>query len=71
MGIALTKKHKKAVVRNRIKRLIRAAFSNTCNILKENYSIIILPKVAKEYSYKGFESSLISCFKKVNACVKE
>ena len=70
MGIALTKKHKKAVVRNRIKRLIRSAFSNTCNTLNGNYSIIILPKVAEEYSYKDFEKSLISCFKKVNACVK-
>ena len=70
MGVAVSKKHGKAVKRNKIKRLVRAAFSNTCGTLNANYSIIILPKVTKEYSYKAFESSLLSCFKKVNACVK-
>ena len=68
MGVAVSKKHGKAVKRNKIKRLIRAAFSKTCTALNANYSIIILPKVAEEYSFKAFESCLLSCFKKVNAC---
>ena len=70
MGIAVSKKHGKATRRNRIKRLLRAAFSATQNKLEGTYCIVLLPKVAEEYSYKAFESSLLSCFKKVNACAK-
>ena len=58
MGVAVSKKHGKAHVRNRVKRLARAAFDANCTLLEKNYSIIILPKVAGEYTYKGFENSL-------------
>ena len=68
MGIALSKKHGKAVVRNRIKRLIREAFEKNSHILKKNYSFVVMPRVAEEYSLKAFEKSMVSCFKKVNVC---
>lgn len=70
MGIAVSKKHGKATKRNRIKRLVRTAFSATCPMLEKSYVMIVLPKIADEYSYNAFEKSLTSCFKKVNACEK-
>ena len=63
MGVAVSKKHGKAVVRNRIKRLVRAAFSNNFEKLNGNYSMVVLPKVSEEYRYSDFEKSLLSCFK--------
>lgn len=65
MGIAITKKHGKAVVRNRVKRLIRAAFYNNFSYLTVNCKIIIMSKVCEEYDYHNIEKSLLSCFKKI------
>lgn len=65
MGIALSKKHGKAVVRNRIKRLIRAAYSDTIDALDNAYSMVIMPRVGDEYSYNEFKSGLLSCYKRM------
>ncbi|MDE7300634.1 MAG: ribonuclease P protein component [Clostridia bacterium] len=65
MGIALTKKHGKAVKRNRIKRLIRAAFANNLKAVAGNYKFVIMPKVQDSYTYAEIERSLLYCFKRL------
>lgn len=71
MGIAVSKKHGKAVRRNAVKRLIRAAFSDVCSLLEQPCTVVVLPKVAEQYSYREFKRSLVICLKKVNACEKK
>ena len=66
MGIAISKKYGKAVRRNRIKRLLRQAFYNTCDCLQKNYSIILLPKISEEYTLAAFEQSLKVIFARIN-----
>lgn len=65
MGVAISKKHGKAVKRNRIKRLVRAAFNTCYPNLCGSYSMVILPKVCPEYTFKNIETSLLSCFKRM------
>lgn len=67
MGIALSKKYGKAVRRNRIKRLIRAAYDKNIGALCGSYSVIVLPKLMDNYCYKDIEKSLLICFRKINA----
>ena len=67
IGISVSKKHGNAVLRNRIKRLIRESFAKTSPLLSKSYSIIVLPRILEEYSFKNFEKSFLICFKKINA----
>lgn len=63
MGICLGKKHGKSVKRNRIKRLLRAAFYPEAENLS-NANILLLPKVSDEYSYEVFRRDIKSILKR-------
>jgi len=63
MGICIGKKYGKAVVRNRIKRLIRAAFYPEAEKLNF-YNVLIIPKIAEEYSFEVFSKDMKSIFRR-------
>ena len=66
MGISVGKKHGKSVQRNRIKRLLREAFRSVQKEMNGTYRILLLPKVADEYSLRTFERHLQCMIKKEN-----
>ena len=66
MGISVGKKHGKSVMRNRIKRLLREAFRSVQKDMKGVYRVVLIPKVADEYSLKTFERHLQCMIKKEN-----
>ena len=64
VGISVSKKHGKAVLRNKIKRLIRASIINFKDKFNDNYYVVIVPKVLNEYSYLVFLQDLEYTLKK-------
>ncbi len=53
MAVCVGKKYGKSVRRNRIKRLLRAAFSQYTDFLSP-CSVLLIPRVSEEYSYAVF-----------------
>ena len=64
MGISVGKKHGKSVQRNKIKRLIREAYRLSLGEMQGTYQMVIIPKVAKEYSFHTFQRHLQCMIKK-------
>ena len=64
VGFSVTKKHGKAVKRNRIKRLLRAAFYDISEIVPKNLYIVFIPRVAESYSYAEFKDNFLYLLKR-------
>ena len=66
VGISLSKKHGKAVVRNKIKRILRALIKEFIPLLNDNYYIVVMPKVLEEYNYWALKEDLKKVLKRGN-----
>ena len=73
IGYYVSKKHGHAVVRNRIKRLLRAAAREVFKDYEAPLYIVFMPKKSDEYSYDEFLKDMRSAYNKltsVKCCTK-
>ena len=74
LGLAISVKTSNAVVRNKIKRLIRENYTNLEDKIKTGYSIVFLWKkksVAENANYYDIKKDLTNIFKKSEILNKE
>ncbi|MBQ7408643.1 MAG: ribonuclease P protein component [Clostridia bacterium] len=58
IGYSVSKKNGKAVIRNRIKRLLRACMREYTSSFKGGYYIVIVPKPSDDYSFKRYNEDI-------------
>ena len=64
-GFVVSKKiHKRAVKRNRIKRLLRESFRSFIPINGQNFFFVFIPKVKEDYSLEEIKSNMSYLLKK-------
>jgi len=67
IGLSVSKKIGNAVVRNRVKRYIRQAFTEINHRIKDDYDFIIIArKPAADFTFTEVKSSLLHILKKTN-----
>lgn len=64
IGYSVSKKHGKSVQRNRIKRLLRAAFNTLKKDIDKKVYIVIVPSVRESYKYDVFLNDMKYLFEK-------
>ena len=67
IGYSVSKKHGHAVVRNRIKRLLRAAAREVFKDYEAPLYIVFMPKKSDEYSYDEFLKDMRSAYNKITS----
>lgn len=66
IGISVSKKHGNAVVRNRIKRLLRASYIPLINQINKSALIVFVPRVRDSYEFSEIQKSVVFLLKKEN-----
>jgi ribonuclease P protein component len=67
IGFSVSKKVGKAVVRNRVKRVMKELYRLNVENIVDGYDIVFVARVrSKDSSYKEIEKAMLDCFKKGN-----